>query len=191
MKALPATAIAIGVKLNAFEYQKGGFTSAECVELVKILNGTSVDLLELAGTHRLTTAPDSEDSDDALRSCFPMLNRDRQRALRASGLQARSPAPEQQKRIRALCVKARLHKPLQCLNAQSKFAQGERTLLAETPWAQPFQVLPGRVFGPIDIPERLLYFAPFALGFDYCGTTSIPVTVAYPSTGTKLSSSLP
>jgi hypothetical protein len=41
------------------------------------------------------------------------------------------------------------------------------------------------------IPEILLCFAPLALGFNYCGTTSIPVTVAYPSTGTKLSSSLP
>jgi hypothetical protein len=29
----------IGVKLNVFEYQKGDFTSAECVELA-ILNGT-------------------------------------------------------------------------------------------------------------------------------------------------------
>ena len=56
---------------------------------------------------------------------------------------------------------------------------------------QPFQVLRGRVFGPVDIPEILLCFAPLALGFNYCGTTSIPVTVAYPSTGTKLSSSLP
>jgi 2,4-dienoyl-CoA reductase-like NADH-dependent reductase (Old Yellow Enzyme family) len=58
----------IGVKLNPFEYQKGGFTSAECVELVKILNGTSVDLVELAGTYRLTTVPGSEESDDALRA---------------------------------------------------------------------------------------------------------------------------
>jgi len=51
-----------------FEYKKGGFTSAECVELAKILNGASVDLLELAGTYRLTTAPGSENSDDALRA---------------------------------------------------------------------------------------------------------------------------
>jgi 2,4-dienoyl-CoA reductase-like NADH-dependent reductase (Old Yellow Enzyme family) len=58
----------IGVKLNAFEYQKGGFTSAECVELAKILNGASIDLLELAGTYRLTTTPGSENSDDALRA---------------------------------------------------------------------------------------------------------------------------
>jgi 2,4-dienoyl-CoA reductase-like NADH-dependent reductase (Old Yellow Enzyme family) len=58
----------IGVKLNVFEYQKGGFTSAECVELAKILNGASVDLLELSGTYRLTTAPGSEDSDDARRA---------------------------------------------------------------------------------------------------------------------------
>jgi 2,4-dienoyl-CoA reductase-like NADH-dependent reductase (Old Yellow Enzyme family) len=58
----------IGVKLNVFEYQKGGFTSAECVELAKIVNGTSVDLIELSGTYRLTTAPNSEDSEDARRA---------------------------------------------------------------------------------------------------------------------------
>ncbi|HEX9465691.1 MAG TPA: NADH:flavin oxidoreductase/NADH oxidase family protein [Alphaproteobacteria bacterium] len=39
----------IGAKLNSSDFQKGGFTSAECVELVKMLNGTSLDLLELSG----------------------------------------------------------------------------------------------------------------------------------------------
>lgn len=77
-----------------------------------------------------------------------MLNRDRLRALRASGLQARAPAPDQQKRIRVLGVKARAPQTAAMPHAQSKFAQGERTLLAETPWAEPFQVLRGRVFGP-------------------------------------------
>jgi 2,4-dienoyl-CoA reductase-like NADH-dependent reductase (Old Yellow Enzyme family) len=38
----------IGVKLNASDFQKGGFTSAESVEVVRMLNG-SVDLLELSG----------------------------------------------------------------------------------------------------------------------------------------------
>ena len=39
----------IGIKLNASDFQKGGFTNAECVELVKILNDSGLDLLELSG----------------------------------------------------------------------------------------------------------------------------------------------
>ncbi len=39
----------IGAKLNSSDFQKGGFTSTECVELVKMLNGASLDLLELSG----------------------------------------------------------------------------------------------------------------------------------------------
>ncbi|PJG47128.1 NADH:flavin oxidoreductase [Sphingobium sp. LB126] len=39
----------IGIKLNSSDFQKGGFTSAECVALVKVLNGTSLDLLEVSG----------------------------------------------------------------------------------------------------------------------------------------------
>ncbi|UPJ48325.1 NADH:flavin oxidoreductase/NADH oxidase family protein [Bradyrhizobium sp. 200] len=39
----------IGIKLNASDFQKGGFTNAECLELVKVLNTSSLDLLELSG----------------------------------------------------------------------------------------------------------------------------------------------
>jgi 2,4-dienoyl-CoA reductase-like NADH-dependent reductase (Old Yellow Enzyme family) len=39
----------IGAKLNASDFQKGGFTNAECVELVKVLNTAGLDLLELSG----------------------------------------------------------------------------------------------------------------------------------------------
>jgi 2,4-dienoyl-CoA reductase-like NADH-dependent reductase (Old Yellow Enzyme family) len=39
----------IGIKLNASDFQKGGVTNAECVELVKLLNGVGLDLLELSG----------------------------------------------------------------------------------------------------------------------------------------------
>jgi 2,4-dienoyl-CoA reductase-like NADH-dependent reductase (Old Yellow Enzyme family) len=39
----------IGIKLNASDFQKGGFTNAECVELVTLLNGVGLDLLELSG----------------------------------------------------------------------------------------------------------------------------------------------
>lgn len=39
----------IGIKLNSSDFQKGGFTNAECVELTRLLNDTSLDLLELSG----------------------------------------------------------------------------------------------------------------------------------------------
>lgn len=39
----------IGIKLNSSDFQIGGFTAADCVDLVKLLNNTSLDLLELSG----------------------------------------------------------------------------------------------------------------------------------------------
>lgn len=39
----------IGIKLNASDFQTGGFTHAECVELVAMLNHGGLDLLELCG----------------------------------------------------------------------------------------------------------------------------------------------
>ncbi|MBS1694484.1 MAG: NADH:flavin oxidoreductase/NADH oxidase family protein [Actinobacteria bacterium] len=39
----------IGIKLNASDFQKGGFSHAECVKLVRLLNGSGLDLLELSG----------------------------------------------------------------------------------------------------------------------------------------------
>jgi 2,4-dienoyl-CoA reductase-like NADH-dependent reductase (Old Yellow Enzyme family) len=39
----------VAVKLNASDFQRGGFTHAECVELVKALNEASLDLIELSG----------------------------------------------------------------------------------------------------------------------------------------------
>ncbi len=39
----------IGIKLNASDFQKGGFTNAECIALVARLNEVGVDLLELSG----------------------------------------------------------------------------------------------------------------------------------------------
>ncbi len=39
----------IGIKLNASDFQKGGFTNAECLELVGWLNASGLDLLELSG----------------------------------------------------------------------------------------------------------------------------------------------
>jgi 2,4-dienoyl-CoA reductase-like NADH-dependent reductase (Old Yellow Enzyme family) len=39
----------VALKLNSSDFQKGGFTNAECIELVKKLNDSSLDLLELSG----------------------------------------------------------------------------------------------------------------------------------------------
>lgn len=39
----------VGIKLNSSDFQKGGFTHSECIELVRLLNDTSLDLLELSG----------------------------------------------------------------------------------------------------------------------------------------------
>jgi 2,4-dienoyl-CoA reductase-like NADH-dependent reductase (Old Yellow Enzyme family) len=39
----------VAIKLNVSDFQKGGFTNAECVELVRALNRTSLDLIELSG----------------------------------------------------------------------------------------------------------------------------------------------
>lgn len=39
----------VGIKLNASDFQKGAFTNAECVALVRMLNGVGLDLLELSG----------------------------------------------------------------------------------------------------------------------------------------------
>lgn len=39
----------LGIKLNASDFQKGGFTNADCLELVGLLNDSSLDLLELSG----------------------------------------------------------------------------------------------------------------------------------------------
>ncbi len=39
----------LGIKLNASDFQRGGFTNAECLQLVEWLNGSTLDLLELSG----------------------------------------------------------------------------------------------------------------------------------------------
>lgn len=49
VRAAIGPAFPIGIKLNASDFQKGGFTNAECIALVHMLNDTSLDLLELSG----------------------------------------------------------------------------------------------------------------------------------------------
>lgn len=55
MSALAAVRSAVGtrfpvaIKLNSSDFQRGGFNHEECIELVKMLNGTGLDLLELSG----------------------------------------------------------------------------------------------------------------------------------------------
>ena len=52
IKAVRAKAgadFAVSVKLNSADFQKGGFTNEECLQVVEWLNGAGVDLLELSG----------------------------------------------------------------------------------------------------------------------------------------------
>ncbi len=39
----------IGLKLNSSDFQRGGFTHGECLDVVAMLNDTTLDLLELSG----------------------------------------------------------------------------------------------------------------------------------------------
>lgn len=39
----------VSVKLNSDDFRKGGFSHADCLQVVKLLNGESVDLLEISG----------------------------------------------------------------------------------------------------------------------------------------------
>jgi 2,4-dienoyl-CoA reductase-like NADH-dependent reductase (Old Yellow Enzyme family) len=49
VRAAVGPAFPIGIKLNASDFQKGGFTNAECLTLVEWLNDSTLDLLELSG----------------------------------------------------------------------------------------------------------------------------------------------
>ena len=49
VRAVVGPAFPLSIKLNTSDFQKGAFTSAECVELVGMLNGSTLDLLELSG----------------------------------------------------------------------------------------------------------------------------------------------
>ncbi|NWG45189.1 MAG: NADH:flavin oxidoreductase/NADH oxidase family protein [Alphaproteobacteria bacterium] len=42
-------AFPIAVKLNSADFQKGGFTHAECLDVVRMLNDAGIDLLEISG----------------------------------------------------------------------------------------------------------------------------------------------
>ncbi|MBI1210378.1 MAG: NADH:flavin oxidoreductase [Alphaproteobacteria bacterium] len=48
-RAAVGASFPIGLKLNSSDFQKGGFTSADCVAVVRMLNESSLDLLELSG----------------------------------------------------------------------------------------------------------------------------------------------
>jgi 2,4-dienoyl-CoA reductase-like NADH-dependent reductase (Old Yellow Enzyme family) len=39
----------VGIKLNSDDFRKGGFSNADCLEVVKLLNSEMVDLLEISG----------------------------------------------------------------------------------------------------------------------------------------------
>ena len=49
VRAAVGREFAIGVKLNSADFQKGGFTNAECIDVVRWLNDCGIDLLEISG----------------------------------------------------------------------------------------------------------------------------------------------
>jgi 2,4-dienoyl-CoA reductase-like NADH-dependent reductase (Old Yellow Enzyme family) len=49
VRAKTGTDFAVSVKLNSADFQKGGFTSEECLQVVSWLNDTNIDLLEISG----------------------------------------------------------------------------------------------------------------------------------------------
>lgn len=49
VRAEVGSGFALSVKLNSADFQKGGFTSEECLKVVEWLNGAGVDLLEISG----------------------------------------------------------------------------------------------------------------------------------------------
>lgn len=62
----------VSVKLNSADFQKGGFTLAECVEVAKMLEHEKIDLLEISGgtyeqTNMFGTIETSIDTDQAKR----------------------------------------------------------------------------------------------------------------------------
>ena len=51
----------ISIKLNSSDFQKGGFSHEESIEVAKMLNSTSLDLLEISGgTYENFTALDMD-----------------------------------------------------------------------------------------------------------------------------------
>jgi 2,4-dienoyl-CoA reductase-like NADH-dependent reductase (Old Yellow Enzyme family) len=49
VRAVVGADFPVGIKLNSSDFQRGGFTHAECIELVHLLNESTLDLLELSG----------------------------------------------------------------------------------------------------------------------------------------------
>ena len=49
VRAKAGSDFAVSVKLNSSDFQKGGFTNEECLQVVQWLNGAGIDLLEISG----------------------------------------------------------------------------------------------------------------------------------------------
>lgn len=49
VRAAVGLAFAVAVKLNSADFQKGGFSNADCLQVVRWLNARDVDLLEVSG----------------------------------------------------------------------------------------------------------------------------------------------
>jgi len=49
----------VSVKLNSDDFRKGGFSHADCLKVVELLNGEALDLLEISGPERPRSGPGS------------------------------------------------------------------------------------------------------------------------------------
>lgn len=49
VRAAVGSGFAVAVKLNSADFQKGGFTNADCLRVVRWLNDCNIDLLEISG----------------------------------------------------------------------------------------------------------------------------------------------
>lgn len=61
--AIPVTA-SLGIKLNSADFQRGGFQPEDAIEVVKMLEGMGVDMIELSGGSYETPAMQGRTSDD-------------------------------------------------------------------------------------------------------------------------------
>lgn len=65
VKAVVGPKFCVSVKLNSADFQRGGFSSTDALEVVKMLNDYAIDLVELSGGNYESPALAGETSDDS------------------------------------------------------------------------------------------------------------------------------
>lgn len=72
LRAAVGAAYPIGVKLNASDFLKGAFSHDDCLEVVRLLNGVDIDLLEISGGNleqpKLAGVSMKEEGQDGMRA---------------------------------------------------------------------------------------------------------------------------